>query len=87
MRRTDDPFTCLLPSLDIHGETMISGVIKVKDFISDNIILHNKKIIIIHGKGYGILRQAVRDYLKTDKRVASIKLDYFNSGITVVELI
>lgn len=79
-------FIDTLPSLDLHGEDKDSAIVLVKDFISDNIILNNKKIVIIHGKGTGILKKGVKEYLSKDKRVNKYYQDNFNDGITIVEL-
>lgn len=80
-----DPFTNSLPYVDLHSEDRVNALIKVDEFIKDNIKLKNKKIVIIHGIGTGILRNAVHDYLKKDKRVKSYNLD-INIGQTIVEL-
>ena len=48
-----------------------------------------KQVSIIHGKGTGALREAVRGVLLKDKRVKSARLGAYgegDSGITVVEL-
>ena len=50
----DDIFIDNLPKLDLHGETRDSSRVLVKEFINDNYILKNNKIIIIHGIGKGI---------------------------------
>lgn len=76
-----------LPTIDLHGETREVAVILVKDFISDNIKLKNEKIVVVHGKGTGIVRKAVHNALKIDKRVSSFRLDNFNDGQTIIELI
>ena len=86
MRRIDDPFQALKPSIDKHGFDSVLCIIKVKEFITDCLKLKNYDIILIHGKGSGILRRSVHDYLKTDKRVLSYKLDNFNDGATIVRL-
>ena len=75
-----------LPTLDLHGEDGDSAVVLVKDFISDNIFLNNKKIVIVHGKGTGILRKRIRKYLNKDKRVKKYYQDNFNDGMTIVEI-
>lgn len=75
-----------LPTLDLHGEDGDSAVVLVKDFISDNIFLNNKKIVIVHGKGTGILRKRIREYLNKDKRVKKYYQDNFNDGMTIVEI-
>jgi len=86
MRKIDDPFQAFYPSLDLHGFDSVLGVIKVKEFIADCLKLKNYDIIVIHGKGSGILKRSVHNYLKTDKRVLSYKLDNFNDGATIVKL-
>lgn len=75
-----------LPTLDLHGEYKDSAIILTKEFINDNIILKSDTICIIHGIGEDILRKAVHEYLKHDKRVLSFKRDFFNPGCTIVKL-
>ena len=75
-----------LPTLDLHGEYKESAIILTKDFINDNIILKSDTICIVHGIGEDILRKAVHEYLKHDKRVLSFKRDFFNPGCTIVKL-
>ena len=81
-----NPFLSILPKLDVHGynRDMIRYVLN--DFINDNIKLNNKKIIIIHGKGEGILKDEIHLLLKKDKRVKRYYLDSFNLGQTIIEL-
>lgn len=79
-------FDKYLPKLDLHGETGDYAKILVKEFINDNHKLGNKRLIIIHGKGSGIVRKAVHETLKVNKLVSSYKLDNFNDGCTIVEL-
>lgn len=80
-----DPFINKLPFIDLHSEDRVNALIKVDEFINDSIKLKNKKIVIIHGKGEGILKNAVHEYLKKDKRVINYQLD-INIGQTIVEL-
>ncbi len=56
------------------------------DFINDNIKLRNKKIVIIHGIGYGILRDEINRRFKRDKRVKKLYLSIDNAGCTIIEL-
>lgn len=81
-----NPFLSILPSIDVHGynRDMIRCILN--EFINDNIKLHNKKIIIIHGKGNGILKDEIHFLLKNDKRVSRYYLDGFNIGETIIEL-
>lgn len=86
MRKTDNPFLSILPSIDLHGLDRILAVIKTKEFIEDNLKLGNLEITIIHGKGTGTLKNSVHEYLKTDKRVIEYKTDNFNDGVTIIKL-
>ena len=65
-----DPFTIYLPHLDLHGETTESSIFLLNSFINDNIKLKNNKIVVIHGKGEGILKKAIQDALKRTKNVS-----------------
>lgn len=85
MNKYEDPFLVNLPHLDLHGEFVDSAIVLVDDFIKDNIKLRNYKIVLIHGKGSSILKNAIHDYLKKDKRINNYYLD-INIGQTIVEL-
>ncbi len=74
------------PSLDVHGETRDTVNTVLKEFIKDNIKLKNRTIIIVHGKGQGILKQEIHSRLKQMKEVKAYHLHYWNQGVTVVEL-
>ena len=86
MKNQNDIFLNNLPSIDLHGFDRESATLAVKDFIHENNIMGNKIVIVIHGKGHGILRESILSYLKNDKLVLSYKLDNFNDGITIIEL-
>ena len=59
MKKIVDPFTVLLPSLDLHEMDRVLAKINIEEFILDNVKLRNKQIVIIHGIGEGILRKEV----------------------------
>lgn len=86
MQRINNPFIYYYPSVDLHGYDRISAVIKVKEFICDCIKLKKYDIIIIHGRGTGILKSSVHEFLSKDKNVLSFKLDNMNDGMTIVKL-
>lgn len=75
-----------LPSLDLHGLNRDYARILINDFILDNYKLKNRKVIIVHGIGTGIIRKTTMETLKNNKYVETYKLDNFNSGTTIVEL-
>ena len=86
MNKVDDPFLDGCPILDLHGETYETSKVLTKLFINDAIKTGDKKLVIIHGKGMGIVKEAVYSELKINKYVESDKTDNFNDGMTIVIL-
>lgn len=74
------------PSLDLHGMDQEITKILVNEFINDNFKMKNYNVVIIHGKGKGILRKTVQEVLKKNKLVEKFYLDFFNDGCTVVKI-
>ena len=75
-----------MPTLDLHGYDRDYARILINDFIRDQIKLKTKQIIIIHGRGQGILKKMTQDTLKKNQNVLEYKIDNFNDGMTVVTL-
>lgn len=82
----DDYFIDNLPTLDLHGEIRDSARVLIKEFINDNYVLRNTKIVIIHGVGEGILKDETHKLLKNSQKVESFHLNHYNSGSTMVYL-
>lgn len=80
----DDVFINNLPTLDLHGEIKDSARVLIKEFIYDNYVMKNKKVVIIHGIGKGKIKEEVINNLKNNKMVLSFHLNRYNSGCTVV---
>jgi len=55
--------------LNIRAERVEPALEKVRDFVTEAHALKAPSIRILHGKGTGTLRDAVRNYLKNEKRV------------------
>ncbi len=85
-RIINDPFTYRFPRIDIHGETSSTCLAVINSFIKDNMKLKNKNIIIIHGKGSGVLKKATHEILKHHRDVNKYYIDGLNDGQTIVEL-
>ena len=81
-----DPFLYNVHFLDIHGYDRLGAVAMIKNFIDNEERIESKKVVIVHGKGEGILKKATHEYLKKDKRVLEYKIDIFNDGQTIVTL-
>lgn len=86
MRKVNDIFLDMLPSIDLHGYDREGARVAVSDFILENKILNNKEILIIHGIGEGIVKEAVHRELSRNKGVLEYKLANSNIGCTVVKL-
>ncbi len=75
-----------LPTLDLHGYDRDYARILILEFLEDQHKMKNKKIIIVHGIGTGILRKMTQNTLKKHPYVLEYKIDNFNDGMTVVTL-
>jgi DNA mismatch repair protein MutS2 len=77
------------PEIDIRGVRGEEAVNQVRDLIDNALIVRHRNLRILHGKGNGILRQLVREYLSTCGVVKSFRdehVEFGGSGITVVEM-
>ncbi len=79
------------PGLELHVRGMTtSEALREVDLYLDKLVLHEiHRAYIVHGKGTGTLRQAIRDHLAKDPRVARIypaPAHQGGDGVTVVEL-
>ncbi len=75
--------------LDIRGMDSVSAVMELNAFIDSAVLSGVPVVRIIHGKGTGVLRQAVTARLKAHKNIATFRLGTFGegeSGVTVAEL-
>ncbi len=77
------------PTLDLRGQRADEALENLQHFIDDAQLLSEKEIRILHGKGYGILKQIIREYLQGNRDVRlfrSERLELGGDGITVVQL-
>ena len=82
----NDIFMMRYPQMDLHGYDRDSARMMVNDFVRDNYDLGNEMIVIIHGKGTGIVRREVHEALRVNKLVLEYKTDNFNDGCTIVRI-
>ena len=75
-----------LPSIDLHGIDRDYARILINDFVRDNYIAKNEKIVIVHGNGTGVIKKTTQETLKQNKYVEDYKIDNFNTGMTIVTL-
>ncbi len=77
------------PEIDIRGVRGEEAISRVQDLIDNALMVQYRSLRILHGKGNGILRQLVREYLATVDVVRSFRDEHIElggSGITVVEM-
>lgn len=74
------------PTLDLHGFDRDYARIMINDFIYDCYVMKERRAIIIHGVGSGVLRKTTQEVLKHNLYVEEAKLDIFNDGQTIVSL-
>jgi DNA mismatch repair protein MutS2 len=75
--------------LDLRGKRGEEALTELDDFIDDALMLGSPELRIVHGKGDGILRNLVRNQLKTYPQVASLSdehADRGGAGVTVVKM-
>jgi len=77
------------PTLDLRGQRADEALDNLQHFLDDAQLLSEKELRILHGKGYGILKQIIRDFLQSNRDVRSFhseRLELGGDGITVVQL-
>lgn len=83
----EDIFIKKLPCIDLHGYDSVSSRVATNDFINENLLLKNEKIVIVHGKGTGKIKNEVHNTLKQRKEVLNYYTYYNNDGCTIVHLL
>ena len=76
-------------TLDIRGQRCEEAVTSVEKYLDEATLLSVKDVSILHGKGNGILRTVIREYLSHNKEVASFcdaDIETGGTGITRVKL-
>lgn len=74
--------------IDVRGKRADEALQEITAFIDDAIMVGVSEVRILHGKGNGILREIIRDFLYTVDVVSSYKdehVQFGGSGITIVK--
>lgn len=74
-------------NIDVRGKRGEEAIAIVQQYIDDAILLNISEVRILHGKGYGILRTLIHDYLKTIPEIHQFKDEHIERGghgITIV---
>ena len=75
--------------IDVRGMRGDEALLEVQHFIDDAILIGSHNVRILHGKGNGILRELIRNYLNAIPNVIGCRdehIQFGGSGITVVDL-
>ena len=74
-------------TLDLRGKRADEAMEILTRYIDDALLLGIKEVSILHGKGYGILREIIREYLQSVKeieRFGDAPVELGGAGITKV---
>ena len=75
--------------LDLRGQDAEQAIMELDAFIDNAIMSGVPSIRIIHGKGTGVLRNAVQQRLRRHRAIKSFRLGMYGegeSGVTIAEL-
>lgn len=75
------------PEVDLRGMNIEEALPVLDKYIDDAFMAGMASVSIIHGKGTGVLRKAVREYLHSDKRIKSYRSGEYGEGDTGVTVI
>lgn len=77
------------PTLDLRGHRAEEALDMLHHFLDEAILLSEKEVRILHGKGYGILMQVIHQELKSMREIRSFhpeKVELGGVGVTIVNL-
>ncbi len=75
--------------LDIRGKASDEGIMELDSFIDQAVLSGIEVVTVIHGKGTGVLRSAVRQHLKSHRNVSTFRRGQYGEGedgVTVITL-
>lgn len=75
--------------VDLRGQMVDEGISNLEAYLDRAVLSGYKTIQVVHGKGTGLLRKGIQNYLKTSRYVESFRDANMNEGglgCTIVEL-
>jgi len=74
-------------TIDVRGLNLDEAIMEIDKYLDDAFMSNLNEVQIIHGKGMGILREGITQFLKKNKHVKDFRLGNFNEGgdgVTIV---
>ncbi len=87
--KTEDDDLSAPTEINVIGQTVDDATREVEKFVDRAFLAGMPRVRIVHGSGMGILRKALRQFLKSHPHVATISeppQSEGGAGATVVEL-
>jgi DNA mismatch repair protein MutS2 len=75
--------------LDMRGMNLEEAMMATDRFLDEAFLSNLNQVYLIHGKGTGVLRTGLQEYLRRHKHVNSYRMGNYNeggAGVTIVEL-
>ena len=73
--------------INLLGMTTDEALTELDKYLDDAYLAHLPSVRVVHGKGTGVLRKAVHNYLRKQRHVESYRLGEFgegDAGVTIV---
>ena len=75
--------------IDVRGSSLDDALVAIDRFLDDAVMANLGRVYIIHGKGTGVLRSGIQEYLRKHRLVSAFRSGNYGeggSGVTVAEL-
>lgn len=87
LKRTRDESAAM--ELDLRGASLDEALIEADRFLDEAFLAGFGRVHLIHGKGTGVLRNGIQDFLRRHKHVKNYRIGQYGeggTGVTVAEL-